>query len=270
MSNIRQNCKAYLTPYVKHDCVPLFTRSGNNSAMTSSLGKRVRWARINRPQGRVSQGGLGDAIGLTRAAISQWENDETTPSSVNLIPAAQYLGVDPDWLVSGKGSPLRKNDVTSITDTPKENDIKLSQSDLTLPHPQDMAKDLPVFSVTPGNTRGGFVLKRVAVDHVRRPPVLVGAKGVYTFFMPNGTMEQRFHDGELLVVHPNRPCNPKDYVVVQIREGDGKMTYVKRLISRTDKTVRLQQYSPEEKRNVAAQDVLSMHRILTAAELVSF
>lgn len=101
-----------------HDCVSESKAASDTYPMTDTLGKRVKWARENRPGGKASQEELGKAAGgLSRSAISQWEKDLTIPASTNLIPAAQFLGVNPDWLVTGVGSQERSDAFASPLST---------------------------------------------------------------------------------------------------------------------------------------------------------
>jgi transcriptional regulator with XRE-family HTH domain len=71
----------------------------------STLGQRLRKARI---AAGLSQEDVGDGLGVTRSAISQWEKEQTTPGSDKLVAAAEMLGVDIEWLRHGVGRGPRK------------------------------------------------------------------------------------------------------------------------------------------------------------------
>lgn len=53
----------------------------------------------------MSQAELAEKVGVSRAAVSQWENGETKGlKPENLLAVARTLEVDLDWLVYGQGS----------------------------------------------------------------------------------------------------------------------------------------------------------------------
>ena len=67
------------------------------------IGERLKIARNNRG---LSQSALARKAGITPSAISQIEAGLTKkPSSENLLPLASALNIDPNWLITGKGSP---------------------------------------------------------------------------------------------------------------------------------------------------------------------
>jgi len=66
------------------------------------FGERLRMAR--RKAG-LTQKQLGDAVGMTKGSISGLENGSSkNPSAGNLLPIAKALGVNPEWLLTGKGN----------------------------------------------------------------------------------------------------------------------------------------------------------------------
>lgn len=65
------------------------------------IGTRIREAREAL---RWTQAELGDAMGVTRGAVSQWETGETQLSLSRLSRLAEVLAVDEAWLRTGRGS----------------------------------------------------------------------------------------------------------------------------------------------------------------------
>jgi transcriptional regulator with XRE-family HTH domain len=70
-----------------------------------NLGARIRAARI---AAGLSQEDLGDAVKLSRAAISQWEQGQTQPQGSNLNAISEVLQVSLDYLAKGKGRKPQK------------------------------------------------------------------------------------------------------------------------------------------------------------------
>lgn len=66
-----------------------------------TIGQRINAARLEK---RMSQGELGKLVGVTRGAISQWENDVPTGGlkQSHLAKLSMALGRSQEWLLSGK------------------------------------------------------------------------------------------------------------------------------------------------------------------------
>ncbi len=65
------------------------------------IGKRIR---ARRKELRISQATLSKQLGVSNAAISQWERGETEPRGQNLITLCNILGCSPEYLLQGKNS----------------------------------------------------------------------------------------------------------------------------------------------------------------------
>ena len=74
-----------------------------------TLQKRIRFA-LETSEKKPTD--LAKYIGISESAISQWINGPTkTINSVHLLKVSSFLGVEPQWLASGEGSPTNiKND----------------------------------------------------------------------------------------------------------------------------------------------------------------
>lgn len=73
-------------------------------------GKRIRAARI---ECDLNQTQLAEKVGVSRAAVSQWEKDATIPTGPNLVSLARVLAKSEAWLTDGK--------MTATTITKKSN-----------------------------------------------------------------------------------------------------------------------------------------------------
>ena len=73
----------------------------DNIRPMSKLGDRLRVSRENKG---VSQTAVGNACGVTRASVSQWENGVTTPSQDKIKLASDFLHVNFYWLLTGSGT----------------------------------------------------------------------------------------------------------------------------------------------------------------------
>ena len=80
-----------------------------------SIGERI--AELRKKQ-EMSQGQLADAMGVSRQAVSKWENDQTCPD-ISLLPAlAEILETSVDALLTGKDqAPVKLVSVEEKPDT---------------------------------------------------------------------------------------------------------------------------------------------------------
>lgn len=63
-----------------------------------SIGERIFELRKQR---NISQVQLAKALGVSRQAVSKWENDQATPDMENLIHLADLLVTDTEYLATG-------------------------------------------------------------------------------------------------------------------------------------------------------------------------
>ena len=57
--------------------------------------------RLRRREG-LSQEALAEALGVSRQAVSRWEQGMALPDGAKLLPCARYFGVSVDWLLDGQ------------------------------------------------------------------------------------------------------------------------------------------------------------------------
>ena len=63
-----------------------------------SVGERITTLRKSR---ELSQGQLATLMGVSRQAITKWENDQTTPDTLNLIRLTEVLDSDIEYIATG-------------------------------------------------------------------------------------------------------------------------------------------------------------------------
>ena len=64
-----------------------------------SLGERILELR---KAADISQGQLAEDMGVSRQAVSKWENDQASPDTSKMIRLAEVLNTEVEYLVSGR------------------------------------------------------------------------------------------------------------------------------------------------------------------------
>ena len=62
-----------------------------------SIGERIAQLR---QENNISQQQLSNALGVSRQAVSKWENDQTSPDTINLIRLADILNTEVEYLAT--------------------------------------------------------------------------------------------------------------------------------------------------------------------------
>lgn len=64
-----------------------------------SIGERIVQLRS---QKNMSQGQLAQSLGVSRQAISKWENDQSSPDTLHLIKLSDILDTEVEYLATGR------------------------------------------------------------------------------------------------------------------------------------------------------------------------
>lgn len=154
----------------------------------------------------LTQQKLGELIGVKKSSISQWENDEHSPSGDNLAQLSKVFGVSAHWLATGKGSPELSNVEPAVI--PQGNRV-------------------PILSyVQAGNWRE-MCEQAIAFDGNVEYVSAGGEIGPYGFglWLRGDSMVPLFKEGDLIIVDPDESPQPGDYVVA--KNGSNEATFNK-------------------------------------------
>ncbi|MBL0623217.1 LexA family protein [Aeromonas veronii] len=154
----------------------------------------------------LTQQKLGELIGVKKSSISQWENDEHSPSGDNLAQLSKVFGVSAHWLATGKGSPELSNVEPAVI--PQGNRVPIL-SYVQAGNWREMCEQATAFD---GN-----------VEYVSAG----GEIGPYGFglWLRGDSMLPQFKEGDLIIVDPDESPQPGDYVVAM--NGSDEATFKK-------------------------------------------
>ena len=139
-----------------------------------------------------------------------------------------------------------------------------------LPAAASLSRDLEVRGTAVGGESGSFDFNGEVVDYLRRPPGLVGARKAFAIYATGDSMSPRYEEGEIVFVHPGRPAMPGSDVIIELHGSDGEpgQCYIKRLVRRTGTKLIVKQFNPPKEISFPLNQVRSVFRVLTSAELL--
>lgn len=235
--------------------------------MGEKLGNAIRTAREKLKR---TQQAVATHVGVSRAAVGQWEAGETEPSTDNLIKVCDFLGISLSDATKGVVRYLSPVDAGAEPGRVDRDGVREAPG-LELQTRSNMPSDVPVKGVAVGGANADFYLNGEIVDYVRRPAGIRNARDVYAIYVTGESMFPKFDDGEIVYVNPARHPVVGDYVVVQLHpEEDGGQirAYIKRLKRRGPPAIVLEQFNPPKTITIEATRVLAMHRVIPWNELL--
>ena len=121
----------------------------------------------------------------------------------------------------------------------------LSEVDVTDLRPTAAGeRDLPVYASAEGGP-SGMIVTDEPIDWVRRPEPLLSVRGAFAVYVIGDSMEPRYEQGDMILVHPSRPVQRDDDVLlVAEAEDGGRAALIKRLLAWTGETWSVRQYNP--------------------------
>ncbi len=161
---------------------------------TKAIAKRLRLAR---QQNEISQPELAAKIGMSKQAVSSWENGTAALSALQLIDFAKILGVESSWLLTGKRpySSSQRGERAGLPFLESHDIVDLAAKRLELQNVQRVALDTSSFSSE------GFA---VAIEDQSMSPQLV--------------------PGDVAIVDRGKPVEQGDVVLAVLFGRDGNQT----------------------------------------------
>ena len=166
-----------------------------------SIGERIK---LSRSRLKMTQQQLGDKIGANKASISQWENGVYTPDAKNLSELAKALSVSVFWLMDGKGEPSGQNMEIASPDTHRIPVISYVQAEVWTAPNEIRECD--------GN------MAYITTD-------LELGDRAFAIVIRGNSMEPEFTEGDLVLIDPDEPLHPGDFVVA--KNGEEEATFKK-------------------------------------------
>lgn len=229
-------------------------------------GGRIRRAREALGQSRgkkFTQEELANLVGVTKAAVTQWELGQTPPHKSRRAAIAAALQCSEEWLFAEP-----RAQTASQSGEPGYLKRSSGPTKLLVPSPRG-ASTLPIRG-TIANPAGDFSFTGQVTDYRRRPPAMADSQFAYAFVMRGFAMAPIWEEGDLVYVDPGRPIQIGGYAVIELQPNeDGRSAViVRRVMFRNADTIELWQASPDKRYSISAGDVAHMHRVLRGEDLI--
>ena len=241
---------------------------------------------------------LSKRIGVADTTLSRLEKSDDPPeprvSLVDDIDAAVRAHIasgeateEQIILFQQDYAKLRKMDPIEIGHSEPKSDVAPAETGRT--HMSDYQRDprsIPVLGTAAGSALGSFEISysQDPIDYARRPPSLAGLKEIYAIYVKGESMVPEHNPGDLRIIHPGRPPQPGDSVIIQTYNPatDTREAFIKRLISDRGNEVKCYQHNPKMEITYIVPDgdakkndgektyVIKVHKVLTQNELHGF
>jgi phage repressor protein C with HTH and peptisase S24 domain len=215
-----------------------------------------RLAEVGKSAQRISI----DATGAKDTLRKILDGTTKNPRLDTLQKIAAALDTTVEWLTSGA------HKIEAPAPAPSE----LAPAAVDGPKQWIMPNDIPVRGTAAGSLlRGAFQLSSDAIDYVRRPPALMGAKDIYALYVEGVSMEPQYFQGDLIYVHPHKPPRFGDVVVIQCGNGhDDVEASIGVLSKRTENAITITKRNPVNSTvEINRSNVMAIHKVLTTNEL---
>lgn len=196
---------------------------------------RLRQARQGK---RLTQAAVAEALDISQSAVAQWESGRSFPSAGLATRIEKLLGIDRRLVEKGQ-QPQTRGSLGRRARLPI----------VGLPDPADEER-----IIIDGNPRG----------EILAPPQLENVSGAKAAYVRGRSMEPRYYPGEVVYLHPHRPPNPGDFVLVTVKEPDypAAIGYIRQYLGEDLVHIHLGTLNPKRKHLVARQNLVGMETIV--------
>lgn len=224
-----------------------------------AVGTRLATARLKK---KLTQNALARMLGVDQSTLGHWERGRGSPGREHVRKLEVILGVTADWITYGREpGPVASSsrlEIGVVNPPPRPTLEAMVDFSKAIPT-EDGPRDLPVFGSVKGGFDGSEIDYHDPVEWIQRPPALMNVNKACACYVINDSMEPRYFEGEMVLVHPSKPVRAGDFVVVEI---SGHRGMVKRFRRKTDTFVELEQYNPPEVVKLPRSEVVGIHLII--------
>lgn len=134
--------------------------------------------------------------------------------------------------------------------------------------PINLDKDdqIPVYASAQGGP-DGTVMSYEPIEFVDRPEPLFGVRNAFAMYVVSDSMEPKYSQGALLLIHPGRPVRQNDFVLIVKQSEEGEHSaMVKQLVRMEDERLVVRQFNPPEEFELDRRQIASVSLVIGSYE----
>ena len=130
----------------------------------------------------------------------------------------------------------------------------------------DRDDPIPVYASAQGGP-DGTLLAYEPIEFVDRPEPLFGVRNAFAMYVVSDSMEPKYSQGALLLIHPGRPVRQNDYVLIVKQSEDGEHSaMVKQLVRMETHRMVVRQFNPPLEFELHRRDIASVSLVIGSYE----
>jgi phage repressor protein C with HTH and peptisase S24 domain len=130
----------------------------------------------------------------------------------------------------------------------------------------DGRDQIPVYASAQGGP-DGTILAYEPIEFVDRPEPLFGVRNAFAMYVVSDSMEPKYSQGALLLIHPGRPVRQNDFVLIVKQAEDGEHSaMVKQLVRVEADRLIVRQFNPPHEFALDRRDVTSVSLVIGSFE----
>lgn len=237
----------------------------------------------------MTQGAVARSVGVSRAAVGQWEAGTHEPSTENLISVCKLLGLNIDATVNGEVAlELYDQLVQGI------NQSKSDGGHVDLDKVQVEAQKFVDIAIVGSGHKidyrftepeaGGtfFFMFADPMFQTQRPLTLVGKEDAYCINVCDDYMSPKFVRGERIYIDPSRKVKVGDFVILKsphmyninantsTKGPDAFVCVIGKVRAMDVQSVTIERFNPPELMSVTLTERTTVDRICSLHELIAF
>jgi len=184
----------------------------------------------------MSQAEFAKFLGVSTAAVGNWESEANGPNRRRLIEIADKLGVSPDYLIGEDFNASERSSppVVLRDSTP----VKYSYRDHSGPY-WGATNRAPIISWASAGAAHAFEDQ----GEMETVPTNCRDANCYALFVEGDSMEPEYHKGDVLIIAPNAEPKNGDLVVARLLDGSAYFKKYTRIGAPGRETIRLSSFN---------------------------
>ncbi len=222
------------------------------------MANRIKEWRLRRG---LSMQALAERAGTSRQQVHKLERGERRLTEEWMRRVADILDCAPaDLLAPSKNAPV----------DPGLSEPGLRTADVHAMNVEPVSFDkdnpIPVYASAQGGP-DGTLMAYEPIEFVDRPEPLFGVRNAFAMYVVNDSMEPKYSQGALLLVHPGRPVRQNDFVLIIKQAEDGEHSaLVKQLVRMESERLVVRQFNPPREFALDRRGVASVSLVIGSYE----